>query len=91
MAELIASGRIVDLILGVMSVEACVLLILRRWGGGRLAAGDIVPMLLPGALLLLALRGALLQVAWEWIALCLALAFPAHLADVGRRWQSTRQ
>jgi hypothetical protein len=51
---------------------------------------DIVLMLLPGVLLLLALRSALLQASWTWIALCVALAFPVHLADVGRRWRSIK-
>jgi hypothetical protein len=90
MAEFIASGRVVDLILGVIALEACVLLAWRHAWGGRLAALDLVLMLLPGALLLLALRGALLQTSWTWIVLCVALAFPVHLADVGRRWQTIK-
>jgi hypothetical protein len=91
MAELVASGHVVDLILGVMAVEACVLLVLRGGQGGRLAAMDIALMLMPGALLLLALRGALVQSSWVWIVLCVALAFPVHLADVARRWRTSKR
>ena len=43
---------------------------------------------LPGALMILALRGALTGAEWHWIALPLLLSFPAHLADLaatGRR------
>jgi hypothetical protein len=57
--------------------------VLTRWygWGGRAAA----LRLLPGALMLLALRAALLGLCWPWIALALAASFPAHLADLRRR------
>ena len=38
--------------------------------------------LLPGALMILALRGALTGAEWHWIAVPLLLSFPAHLADL---------
>ena len=38
--------------------------------------------LLPGALLVLALRAALVGAAPEWVALALAGSLPAHLADL---------
>lgn len=41
--------------------------------------------LLPGALMMIALRGALTGSSWPWIALPLAIAFPVHLADLRRR------
>ena len=41
--------------------------------------------LLPGALMVLALRAALIGADWVWIALPLALSFPFHLADLSRR------
>ena len=41
--------------------------------------------LLPGALMIVALRGGLTDAAWPWIALPLALSFPAHLADLRQR------
>lgn len=47
--------------------------------------GDAALRLLPGALMLLALRAALVGLAWPWIALALAASFPAHLADLARR------
>lgn len=82
MATFFASGHVVDVILAVMAVEA--LLLLRLQSGA--SVGDVLCVLLPGALLLLALRGALVGAGWMWIALCLLLAFPAHLIDLRRRW-----
>jgi len=44
-------------------------------------------MLLPGAMLVLALRAALSGGAWPWIAVFLFLALPLHLLDLTRRWR----
>ncbi|WP_010218336.1 hypothetical protein [Sphingomonas sp. PAMC 26621] len=49
------------------------------------SARDAALRLLPGALMMLALRAALTGAAWWWIALALAASFPAHLADLMRR------
>jgi hypothetical protein len=87
MGELFASGRIVDLILGLMLLEALVLLAYRRRTGRGIAPGNLVVSLLAGALLLLALRLALTGEVWPAIAACLALALVAHLWDLARRWR----
>ncbi len=88
MADLFASGRIVDAILLLVVLEAIALAAL----GARSARGPgvlrIVTMLLPGAFLLLALRGALVGQSWSAIASWLALALVAHAADVGLRLSS---
>lgn len=49
------------------------------------ALSDAVLRLLPGALMLLALRAALTGAGWPWVAAALLLSFPAHLADLARR------
>lgn len=59
----------------------CIVLIRRR----RSPAATIVLAFLPGALILLAVRAALTASGWPWVALALAAAFPAHLADLRRR------
>ena len=79
MEWLFASGRAADFILVVLVVEA-VWLIAR----GREPLG-VALLLLPAALMILGLRGALTGAAWPWIALPLALSFPVHLADMARR------
>ena len=56
---------------------------LTRRGKWTVAAAAL--RLAPGALMMLALRSALVAAPWPWIALPLALAFPVHLADLRRR------
>jgi hypothetical protein len=83
MAELFATGRIVDLILLLMVLEAGVLIVWTR-------STDLLGNLLAGVGLLLALRGALAGIWWGWIALCLGAALLAHLADLRHRCRATR-
>ena len=80
MAGLFASGRAVDVVLAVMLAEAAWLVGRRGW-----PIADALLTFLPGALILVALRAALTQLDWRWIALPLILSFPVHLADVARR------
>jgi hypothetical protein len=85
MDELISSGHVVDLVLGVVLIEV---LVFPRWSRrkGRVTSRTgLLLASLPGIFLLLALRGALTQAGWGWIALFLAASFPAHLADLWRR------
>jgi hypothetical protein len=44
-----------------------------------------------GALLLLALRAAIADTWWGWIALPLSLALVTHIIDLGQRWRRPRQ
>ena len=77
LAALFASGRAVDIVLAVLAVEAVWLTLRRRT--------DVLPALLPGALILLALRAALTGAPWWAVAGWLALSLPAHLYDLRRR------
>ncbi len=79
MADLFASGRIVDAILLLTALEAGALLLLRR--------RDLLATLLAGAALLAALRLALAGAEWTWVALALLAALIAHLFDLARRWR----
>lgn len=81
-AGLFASGHAADVILAVMAVEAWWLVARRGW-----VVFDVLALLLPGALFVVALRAALIHMDWPWVALPLALSLPAHLADVARRRQ----
>lgn len=81
------SGRVVDLILGLMVLEGAVLALHRRRTGRGVPIGGLIAFLLAGACLLLALRGALVGAWWGWIALPLAGALVAHLADLRLRWR----
>jgi hypothetical protein len=88
-SELFAGGRIVDLVLAIMLVEAVALAAYHRRTRRGLAPAAVVLNLAAGAALLLALRGALVGAGWGWIALALAGALAAHLADLRQRWAAT--
>lgn len=87
MAALIESGRVVDLILVLTLAEALVLALLHRRTGRGVRPADLLPNLLAGAALLLALRAALAAAGWGSIAALLALAGVAHGFDLRRRWR----
>jgi hypothetical protein len=79
---------LIDLILGLVLVEAIALTVLYRLTGKGVAPRDLVGLLLAGACLLIAVRLALTGAEWVWIGLWLALALIAHLADLALRWRS---
>lgn len=87
MADLFASGRLIDLILIVVVVEAAILLLVWRYGRRGVAPGDLLPNLCAGAFLLLAFRVTLGGGGWMLACGCLAAAGVAHLIDVIRRWR----
>ncbi len=80
MSGLFASGHAADIILAVMLAEALWLVGRRGW-----PVTDAVTLMLPGALMIVALRAALLGLEWPWIALPLILSLPVHLTDLARR------
>jgi F0F1-type ATP synthase assembly protein I len=82
MAELFASGHIIDLILGLVVVEAAALALWRRRFGTGQALGRLAANLASGGFLLLAVRAALVGASWEWVALALLGSLLAHLADL---------
>jgi hypothetical protein len=48
---------------------------------------DLLANLLSGLLILFALRAALVDAWWGWIALCVLGALLAHVEDLRRRWR----
>jgi len=79
MQAFFASGHAVDVVLAVLVAEA---IWLRARG---MAFADIIPMLLPAVLMMIALRAALTGMAWPFISAPLAFAFPVHIYDLYRR------
>ncbi len=79
MQQFFSSGYAVDFVLIVLAIEA---LWLKHAGK---AWADIWPALMPAVLMMLALRAALTDMAWPYISIPLALAFPVHLYDLKRR------
>ena len=86
--SLFQSGRIVDLILVLMVVEAALLAVFRYRTGRKPALGHFIGSLLAGAFLLLALRVALTDGSWRLIAALLGAALMSHLLDLSSRWRS---
>lgn len=76
---LFASGHAVDVVLVFMALEAIWLL------ARRSAPLTVFLMLMPGALMVLALRAALTGMPWYWVALPLTVSLPLHLADLRHR------
>jgi hypothetical protein len=58
--------------------------------GRKTDLADALGLIMPGVLLVVALRAALVGADWRWIALPLALSLPFHLFDLGRRVRSRR-
>lgn len=89
-SELFVGGRVADLVLAVMLVEALGLAAIHRRTGRGLPPAAVLLNLAAGAALLLALRGALVGAGWGWIALALTGALVAHVADLRQRWSAPR-
>jgi len=88
MSELFSTGRIVDLILGLMVLETAVLAGYRVVHGRGIRTASLLSNMAAGACLLLALRGALAGAEWNIIAAALAATFAMHLFDLRSRWES---
>lgn len=85
MEAFFSSGRVVDLVLGVIALEIVVLWAWQRRGGRGIALAELLPSLAAGACLLLALRAALAGQSWVWVALALSASGLAHGIDLARR------
>ena len=80
-----ATGQVADLLLALIAAEAAWLAWRRRTG--RSAPAGVMPFLLAGAALVLALRLALTEAWWGWIGLALAASGAAHAVDLAGRWR----
>ncbi len=87
MAELFANGRVLDLILAGMALEAVGLILLYRTTGRGVRPARLLPNLLSGMCLLLAMRVGAGGAWWGWVSLALLGALAFHLVDLGRAWR----
>jgi hypothetical protein len=87
MSEVFASPRIVDLVLMVVGLELLGISLYWHMTRRGIAPARLLPNLLAGAALLLALRLALSDFAWPWYTACLAIAGIANVADLRQRWR----
>lgn len=84
MAEFVASGRVVDLILLFLLLEAFIVVAWRRRTGRGPRLVDVGGQIASGAFLALAVRSALTDAPWTVTAAWLLASLPAHLWDLSR-------
>ncbi len=88
MADLLASGRLIDIILLIVAIEAVALGLYWRATGRGVAPRDLLPNLIAGSLLLVAMRLVIAEAAWPLVCAVLAGAGVASALDIARRWRS---
>jgi hypothetical protein len=76
----LTSPHLIDAILALTALEAVALVAF-----GVMSVAAAARMLLPGMLVMLALRAALADAAWPWVPLALLAALFAHLFDLRGR------
>jgi hypothetical protein len=84
LTDLIASGRVIDLVLLVVVIEVAALVLWKPLRGS-MALMDIASLVLPGVMLMLALRAHMTGEPPLMMAGLLAAAFGFHIWDVMRR------
>lgn len=90
LAAWIESGQLIDVILLLVLAEAFALAAW-RWRARRPPlVSQLLANLAAGAMLLLALRAALTDAGWLWIAIWLSLALLAHGADIALRFRRNK-
>jgi hypothetical protein len=85
--DFLSGVHAVDLILGIVVIEIVAITLYWHTRRRGIAPGQLLPNLVAGALLLLALRFALSNYPWPWYTACLALAGVANVADLRQRWR----
>jgi hypothetical protein len=91
MDDFFASGRVVDLILLLMAAEAALLVFLHARGHLGIPPLRLLPNLLAGACLLMALRAALTGAGLVQCSVWLLLGLGGHLLDLATRWRGLRR
>ncbi len=86
-APLIASGRLIDLLLVAVAIQGGAMAVHARRTGRGVPPASLLATLAAGGFLLLALRVALVGGWWGWIMGLLAASLAAHLLDLRLRWR----
>lgn len=91
MDALFAGGRVIDLILGLMVLEILALAALYFLRGKGIPPTRLLPNLLAGAFLMLALRASLTNAGATAMGGWLLLGLVCHLVDLRLRWPRKRR
>ncbi|MDJ0760660.1 MAG: hypothetical protein QNJ19_14790 [Woeseiaceae bacterium] len=87
LSELILSGRIIDIVIGVLIVELLLVSILYRTQGKGIPPYPLLVNIGAGGSLALAIKAAVTDAGWQWIALWLVTSLVFHVLDISARWQ----
>jgi len=90
MESLVATGGLLDPVLLLIGVEIVGLWLIRRRVKRLPSLTHLLPNILAGAALILALRLSLTGASWVWIPTLLTLSLIAHLSDLWLRVQNTQ-
>ncbi len=90
MGRLFATGDAVLLVLAFMAAELTVLILIRKKMPVRVSIAELAVGVGAGAALLLALREALREAAWQRIAAWLIVALACHMWDLKLRLATRR-
>ena len=87
MTDFFGSAHLVDLILAIVAAELLTIALYWRLSRRGIAPRQLLPNVLAGAFLLLALRLVLSGYSWPWYAACLIASGIANVADLRQRWR----
>ena len=90
MESLVATGGLLDLVLLLIGVEIVGLWLIRKRLKRLPTLTNLLPNILAGAALILALRLSLTGASWVWIPSLLTLSLIAHLSDLWLRLQNNQ-
>ncbi len=90
MESLVATGGLLDLVLLLIGLEIVGLWLIRKRLKKLPSLTNLLPNILAGAALILALRLSLTGASWVWIPTLLTLSLIAHLSDLWLRVQNTQ-
>ena len=90
MSDAFENGWVIDVALALVGLEVVILWMVFRRRAQGLRLPDLLGQTFAGVLLLLAVRCALTDAPWTWVAGFLAASFPAHLWELRRRYVLAR-
>ena len=84
---MLSGQTLVDVALGITVLEVIVLLVLRQRTGRGISPRAVLANIGAGLFLMLAVRAALVDAPWPWLAGLFAAAGAAHAVDLALRWR----
>ncbi|MDJ0917420.1 MAG: hypothetical protein QNJ05_06605 [Woeseiaceae bacterium] len=87
LSELILSGRIIDIVLGVLILELLLISMLYRTKGKGVPPYPLLVNIGAGGSLALGIKASVTGADWQWIAVWLVASLVFHILDISARWQ----